>query len=241
MQIRNENTILLPSEELGTSNCQLRSRHSHKETKEKGPKACPKAPWDEKHGLIWTYLRTYLKRFVMRWVDNFQRWLPNNINGGINTSQQSFSDSQCCHSENLPAFWLLSEVSVSRFGPRVCRCGFKHGYRWPLTCAVPTAEPWRDVETSPAQGDRLLRRDLKKKRDIRTLMKVWNLRVSSFLEIQVNFQAKDKETEQRMQRFKLRERWLRYFVSHCSKCLGHWRRFWHPFCRLRSSSSSCCL
>lgn len=38
------NPILLPSEELGTSNCQLR-RHSHKETKEKAcPKACPKAP-----------------------------------------------------------------------------------------------------------------------------------------------------------------------------------------------------
>ena len=43
----------------------------------------------------------------MRRVDKLQRWLPN-INGGINTSQtcRSFSDSQCCHSENLPAeFW----------------------------------------------------------------------------------------------------------------------------------------
>lgn len=182
----------------------------------------------------------------MRRVDNFQRWLPNNINGGINNSQtcRSFRDSQCCHSENLPEFWLLSEVSVSVF------LSFRIQTRTPLTCAVPTAEPWRDV-TSPAQGDRLFRRDLKKKHKKKKrhekkehlwkYMKVWNLRVSSFLEIQVNFQAKDKETEQRMQRFKLRECWLRYSVSHCSKCLGHWRRFWHPFCRLRSSSSSCCL
>ena len=153
----------------------------------------------------------------MRRVDKLQRWLPN-INGGINTSQtcRSFSDSQCCHSENLPAEF------------------------WPALFPRPSlGEMWRHQHRETGCLDEIWKK--KKKRDIRTLMKVWNLRVSSFLEIQVNFQAKDKETEKRMQRFKLRERWLRYFVSHCSKCLGHWRRFWHPFCRLRSSSSSCCL
>ena len=36
---------------------------------------------------------------------------------------------------------------------------------------------------------------------------------SPFLEVQVNFQGKDKETEKRIQRFKLPERWLRYSVS----------------------------
>lgn len=119
----------------------------------------------------------------MRRVDNFQRWLPNNINGGINNSQtcRSFRDSQCCHSENLPEFWLLSEVSVSVF------LSFRIQTRTPLTCAVPTAEPWRDV-TSPAQGDRLFRRDLKKKhkkkRDMRkknTYESIWRYEISEFL------------------------------------------------------------
>ena len=53
------------------------------------------------------------------------------------------------HFTNVPVFqWL---TVLSQWKPPC----------WVLTCAVPTAEPWRDV-TSPAQGDRLFRRDLKK-------------------------------------------------------------------------------